>query len=190
MLTMARFLSSILLLFVICGCSQPPENRNADKTPRPPASDDVVPSKRVVDLIGQDLVDALMNANKVEVFRIAGENQDANSIEGWKITAKGADRDAAFAKKICGVMFNEKHYSQLVYNQVSLKACIFDPGVVFRLSNDKSSATLIICFNCNWLKTSPGRGSYSEIDIDPGRQQFIALAKEAFPNDKEIQELK
>jgi hypothetical protein len=179
---------------VICGCGQPPAQKNAVKTPSQPVSsaqaEDVVPSKRVVGLIGQGIVDVLMSAKKVEVFRINGESTDADSIEGWKITAKGADRDAAFAKKICNVMFNEKNYLRLVNNEVLMKNCIFQPGVVFRLSNDEGKATLIICFNCDQMRTTPTMELPTEIDFDPGREQFVALAKAAFPNDKVIQGLK
>lgn len=141
-------------------------------------------------------------ATKVETFRLIDfrlqESQPANApkVDGYFYSSKDSDQNADFAKKLAALVLNPNSYSRMHW------ACTFNPAIAFRVSKDKQTATVLICFHCNQLalvENDPqlplqsldgpkARVRFME-DIDLFRPEFIALAKEAFPNDKEIQQL-
>jgi hypothetical protein len=98
--------------------------------------------------------------------------------------------DGAFGHRLAAVFFNEK-----TYDFASAKGCLFDPGVIFRVWNGSQYLDLILCFQCNEFKFRLTDESGKELrqggeDFDRSRAALLALAKEAFPNDREIQSLK
>jgi hypothetical protein len=73
--------------------------------------------------------------------------------------------------------------------------CIPDYGVLFNFRLQGHDVHVAFCFKCNLIGVFDGDDDSAEqINIkdqfDPMRSQLIALAKEIFPNDKEIQGLK
>src|SRR5438552_756328 len=81
------------------------------------------------------------------------------------------------------------------YEFDSAKACIFDPGVVFRVWRGVRFIDLILCFKCDEFEFEArdaagelfGRGyeDFAGKSID----ELAALAKQSFPEDAEIQAL-
>ena len=73
------------------------------------------------------------------------------------------------------------------------KQCIFDPGVAYRVWRGNESVVILICFHCDEVGIVADKTQPEEITIhscDPGRPALLKLAKEAMPDDKEIQALK
>jgi hypothetical protein len=155
----------------------------------------VEPSKKVVGLLGDDVVGFLKGATKVEAFRIKPEKADKEGVKtvgGYPITATGKEQGKEFAGKLLDVLFADATYE-------GRSARCFEPGVAFRAWTDKKeSVEVIICFKCSNLsvishdangkvKETRGGGGFGET---PSWTALVKLAKEAFPDDKEIQALK
>jgi len=80
------------------------------------------------------------------------------------------------------------------------KACMLIPTVAFRIWRGKESVTVIICFNCDELVVLEENAPLSSFggieahfkvrgDFDWFRPELLALAKETFPTDQQIQAL-
>jgi hypothetical protein len=135
----------------------------------------------------------LAGATKVEVFRLDPEDSPyrfdkprvdgEKRIGGWLITAQGKDQGKEFAVKLAALL-DEKH-------DKSGGAKCFDPGVAFRVWKDDEYADVLICYHCNnYYFGPPTQRAKENAGITTLRPLFVQLAKEAFPEDKEIQALK
>jgi hypothetical protein len=134
-------------------------------------------------------------ATKVEVFRIDGRDNVVKptpmkpgdpAVGGYAILAHGTDQGSEFAAKLGGVLADEK-----TYTDVSAKC--FWPGVAFRVWKGAESVDVIICFKCqNFYLGPPTEQNVTENASFHGSSnasRLVRLAKEAFPDDKEIQAL-
>jgi hypothetical protein len=154
-----------------------------DKTPEPP--------EKVKERLGEKATAILAKATKVEAFRIESGRTDKagdDYIAGYPITAKGKKLDEAFARKMTKALFDEKTYE-------GLSARCFQPGVAFRVWSGKEAVEVIICFRCtNFEALLMGENKegdeVEQYGFGPGLEPFLALAREAFPDDGEIQGLK
>ena len=73
-------------------------------------------------------------------------------------------------------------------------SCEINPGVAFRAWRGQECVEVIICFHCQQMlmttRNAQGqetRSGYTQ--MISMRAEFLGLAREAFPNDKEIQKL-
>jgi hypothetical protein len=158
-----------------------------------PAADDKTPepSRKVKEAIGEKATTILARATKVEAFRIKPEHTDKtgdNYIAGYPITSRSKKLGEKFAQKMTKALFEEKTYE-------GEGAKCFDPGVAFRVWSGKEAVEVIICFRCtNFQVQVMGEKKDSdevrEFGFGPGLEPFLALAREAFPDDREIQGLK
>jgi hypothetical protein len=134
------------------------------------------------------------NATKVEVFRIDGKYSPGDpkapplgeNIGGYPILSRGKDQRLEFARKLASVLNDGSTYS-------TSRAMCFWPGVAFRVWRDEEPVDLLICFYCHNFYLGPanqGRvmetASFMETPAVP---KLLKLAKEAFPDDKDIQDL-
>ena len=107
----------------------------------------------------------------------------------WPITGRGATRDRAFAQRLGAFLTNPKNFIDRPPGQ-GVKACAFMPGVGFKLRAGASDyVNRTICFSCAQLDATSSIGvvPLPSIDFDPGYAELLKLAKEAFPDDAEIQ---
>jgi hypothetical protein len=137
----------------------------------------------------------LARATKVEVFRIDGGKDHEppvpppgeGNVGGFPVTARGYDQGPAFAARLAEVLSDEKTYAD------GFAKCYW-PGVAFRVWDDKECVDFIVCFFCDNFYLGPP--SYQRVSENgtfhgtPARPLLVRLAKEAFPDDKEIQGLK
>jgi hypothetical protein len=134
----------------------------------------------------------LQAATKVEVFRVHGgppqdnlKHLDNLSISGYPVLAKGTDQGQDLASRLAAILHDRHTYSN------GWAGC-FSPGVAFRAWKDDECIDVVICFKCNNLYCGPPKASAGE-NVSflgtPARARLMQLAKEAFPDDKEIQEL-
>ena len=133
----------------------------------------------------------LKGVNRVEVFRVGSEELPEGSTEkalgGYPILAMGKEQGASFASRLSKVLRSEG----VIDNEYK---CGLEPGVAFRLWNGDRAVEVLDCFKCNILwpyvvgppdaATQHERKNFSRV-----RAELLALSKEAFPDDAEIQGL-
>lgn len=71
------------------------------------------------------------------------------------------------------------------------KKCMFEPGVALRLCDDKKDcAVVLVCYSCSDVAVQKNDGTLTDLlDFQPAKDELVAIAKAAFPNDAEIQKL-
>ncbi len=129
-------------------------------------------------------------ATRVEVFRVGSEQtnpQDGKALGGYPILATGKEQGADFAARLAKVLKSDG----VTPNR---KKCGLQPGVGYRIWNGKLSVEVLICFKCDVLwphvvGSSDAAPHREWQDFDPARADLLALTKEAFPDDAEIQAL-
>lgn len=142
--------------------------------------------EKVKKLFGEKAVAVLAGATKVEVFRVDSGKPGGKdkTVGGYRVTATGKDRDEKFAARLAGVVLDEESY---VWG--AAKGCVFQPGVAFRVWKGEESVEVVICFACDQVRVSAAGKDGVPAESDPGRAALVKLAKEALPDDKEIQKL-
>jgi hypothetical protein len=135
----------------------------------------------------------LKAATKVEVFRVYGgpprgdlKQLDSLKVSGYPVLAKGKDQGHEFASRLADILADRRSFSG------TFAGC-FSPGVAFRAWQNDDCVDVVICFMCDNLYCGPPKdseGSNASFVGTPARARLMQLAKEAFPDDKEIQELK
>jgi hypothetical protein len=163
------------------------------------AGDVKEPPAKLAERYGDKTIAVLKGATKIEVFRLNSrdyvdpektkEGQDKR-FGGYAITAKGDDQGEKFAQKAVGLLFDAGNFEL-----EKAKGCKFDPGVGLRFWKGKESAELLLCYKCDELKVVAPDPKAQGVkipyaDFEPGRAAFVKLAKEIFPKDEEIQQLK
>jgi hypothetical protein len=155
-----------------------------------PAARPAVP-EQVKKHLDEKTIAVLAGATRVEVFRLDGGpvtpgKEMSGTVDGFAVTACGKDQGQGFAGKLSQVLLDEKTYS------TTFAAC-FTPGVAFRAWKGEECADVVVCFLCQNFycgpKTSQARENASFADT-PARAALVRLAKEALPDDKQIQGLK
>jgi hypothetical protein len=134
-------------------------------------------------------------ATKVEVFRIDGGKDSPDptptkpgdpTVGGYAILARGADQGPDFARELADVLDDGKTYTDQF-------AKCFWPGVAFRVWKDDECVDLIVCFYCHNFYLGP-RTDHQVMETasfsgSSNAARLVRLAKEAFPDDKEVQAL-
>jgi hypothetical protein len=137
-------------------------------------------------------VGIVAGAARVEVFRVNPEKPTepmGKECGGYPIISTAKEQPKEFAARIAAILFDEK-----TYDWDKAKKCEVQPGVGFRLWQDKDWVDVVLCFHCNELEVStipPGEKDrkVSHEDFDAARVALVKLCKDAFPEDKEIQAL-
>ncbi len=137
----------------------------------------------------------LAGATRVEVFRTEGMKEPPDGrrrtaggprIGGFLIIGRGQDQGKDFAARLADILFARDTYSW------SYAAC-YMPGVAFRVWKGEEAVDVLICFKCDNFYCGPPTDQARETASFHGtlaRSRLIRLAQQAFPDDKEIQELK
>ena len=138
----------------------------------------------------------LKGATKVEVFRIDGEYESSDrkttarsdvAVDGFPVLARGKDQDQRFAAKLADILSDEKTYTDKF-------AKCFMPGVAFRVWKGEDSVDVVICFTCHNFYLGPSSDKQvmetASFQGSPNLSRLVRLAKEALPDDKDIQALK
>lgn len=137
----------------------------------------------------------LTGATKVEVFRIDGGEESPGpkatkpgdvAVDGYPVLARGKDQNKKFAAKLADILSDEKTYTD------QFSKC-FWPGVAFRVWKGDDSVDVVICFKCQNFYLGPTTDEEvmetASFSGSPNASRLVRLAKEALPDDKEIQAL-
>jgi hypothetical protein len=137
----------------------------------------------------------LAGATRVEVFRTDGTNGPNDEkpraagearIGGYLVTARGPDQGPEFAARLADVLLDGRSYS------AARMACYW-PGVAFRVWSGEEWVEVLVCFHCDNLYCGPATDNVprtASFHSTPARARLVRLAREAFPDDKEVQRLK
>ena len=139
--------------------------------------------------VSRSATSILRHAERVEVFRVSpvyAKDQREGTINGYLILDQGKEQGPEFAARLSSVL---RGWS--VANRS--KKCVFNPGLAFRIWSGDRAVEVLVCFLCDdlWPHVVGEAGTmHGEIlAFDPVRADLVALAKEAFPDDLEIQGL-
>jgi hypothetical protein len=105
------------------------------------------------------------------------------------ISATGKEQGKELAAKLSAVLLSPTTYSFL-----NRKRCMFDPGVAYRFWKDQEVVEVTVCFHCDDLMVLVKDGSgkmlhHSGSAFDDARAEMVALARQAFPGDDEVQSM-
>ena len=174
-----------------------------DKAPGPSGAPSQ-PNAQVAQFLGDPAVRVLSAPTRVQTFRLVSRAEGPGAsatapadapatapaaLHGWPVAAAGADRDAAFGSRIAGALFDRRSYR---FDRA--KGCIFDPGVAFRVWRGDEHVDLLLCFSCDEFRLilpgTDGEARGVGEDFEDNRATFVALAKDAFPQDPVIRALR
>ena len=149
--------------------------------------------------LADDAVAILSHAEKVETFRLLTGREGKVSNPGdalpkiqkyYAVVATGPTLGPEFGSRLAGVFLSPGA------NRYSPSACIFDPGVAFRVWRGERYADLLVCFNCNVWSLEPPAGTADDDpgdvrgkDLRPVRAAVVRLVREAFADDAEVRSL-
>jgi hypothetical protein len=145
----------------------------------------------VAERLGERMVEILKGATKVEAFRVRGQPaekaEQGKSVGGYPVTATAKEQGPDFARRL-GALVQEEN------SLFSAQARCFNPGVAFRLWKEKESVEVVVCYQCWGLRLAARDAEGKEIHRTGGGfkanfDAWVKLAKEAFPDDKQIQSL-
>lgn len=148
--------------------------------------------------VGKQGVAILGNADRVETFRLDdggyGDNVKAGTsgdvIADYPIKRQGKTLGPIFAAKLSRTVMDPR-----TFLGPSDTSCEINPGVAFRAWRGQECVEVIICFHCQQMLITTRNAQGHEVhsaytQMISTRAEFLALAREAFPDDKENQSLK
>ena len=143
---------------------------------------------QVREFLGTDIVRILETADRVEAIRVDGSLESRDSVEekigDYPITSVGPALSAEQIATLRGLIFDEANW------QFDLaKACEFMPGVDYRFMVEDEQVDVLLCFSCDeWGFLHNGRMCIE--DNDRARPALLRLARESFPDDAALRDLR
>ncbi len=158
------------------------------------ASAGTAASLAVKEVVGEPTARAIAEASKVRTYRIDPHSFDpkaggSDRFGGYRIIAKGRVLDADFARRMSTLLSSDEIYAR----NIDKNACRQDVALGLAFEGKLGEVDLLFLFPCNRVvflrrpDSDPLKmpGEY----FDPGAAKVIALVKEAFPDDKDVQGL-
>jgi hypothetical protein len=154
------------------------------------ARDSKPPRESVAERLGERMTAILKGATKAEAFRIADkplEKPEGKHVSGYPVLSAAKEQGKDFAKRLSALVQDEK-------SLFSAQARCFSPGVAFRLWKDKESVDVVVCYMCSGVRLTARDADGKVLHQTGGGfkdnyDAWVKLAKEAFPDDKQIQTL-
>jgi len=131
-----------------------------------------------------------MAAGNIQVCRLSIDPNAPPEVDGRRyVEGEKLPASAAQAKRLKAILANPKSYSFDI-----AKGCGPTYGVRFLFSPEKAAddtppIALNLCFECNILTLTRANNTLGDEDFDNARAGLVALCKELFPRDEEIQSL-
>lgn len=124
--------------------------------------------------------EAILEPESVRIHRRGGD--ESLKVESWAFASHGVEPD-------------QENQERLLYALASLsayeppgKACIFDPGVLVRLTKKGRTYDLLFCFACREMgESAPRRGGGGGMSLQ-GARTYLKCFCEVFPNDEALQQ--
>lgn len=139
--------------------------------------------------VGKHAVGILESADRVETFRtLAERDEDAkDAVDGYPVVKKGPEKDAAFAKRILGLLRHEDTGP----NELE---CRFVPHDAFRVWRGKEHVDILLCYHCEQVQVTSyppqAPGPIRALgDFEQKAGPWFALSREAFPDDASLRRM-
>jgi len=138
---------------------------------------------------GNDNVAAILESTNVNVYRVALDvdeedvRQFGETIDEYQIKGKGVRLTADQIRSLNQLLFDDESYGW-----DNGKFCDFNPGVRIQFDSMQPALQIWLCFECNQLVVIRGE-TYEGMDFDPMRPQLLAIVKQLFPADTDVQNL-
>jgi len=132
----------------------------------------------------------IKTATRVETFEVQNDLgfDTTSSTDGYTITKTGPVETGEYVKRLQDVLL-----SRWTFYRDSSK-CIPEPPVMYRLVSPEGTVDVLPCFECGILQVFTRTGKEVQPDASwfgmGNRPKLLALAKEAFPKDPEIQSIR
>ena len=144
----------------------------------------------MAETLGERMTTILKGATRVEAFRVdpkRSKKPQGKHVDGLTVLSTAKEQGTQFAKRLSELLQDEK-------SLLSEQARCFFPGVAFRLWKEKESVDVVVCYQCTGLRLIARDGAGGELHRTGGGfkanyDAWVKLAKEAFPDDKQIQGL-
>ena len=152
-------------------------NRSVDSAEIP------APSKKLSEKLGEEAVDILRGAEKVEAFRLNPDREAKGDkqVGGFVVTAEGKSLGKESVAALAELLLTDETYT-------GQQSKCFLPGVGFRVWKGDKSVDVAVCFMCSNLQVGNASGGFRGAKSNV-YGQLLKMAKDAFPNDKAIQDL-
>jgi hypothetical protein len=187
--------SSLLLLVLLPALvvAAPKKKKKAPPPPPPPVT---APTPGVTENLSDSVLAILTGGEQVQVYRAS----DSGGLRPDPATAIGSDfvRGAGGAalgpaelEALRSVLYDEKSYR---FAQ-DVSRCRFVPQVSFQARAGIDTVDALVSFSCNevlFLLGKPG-GRWvpkGRFDVKPARAKLLALVRQLFPQDREVQQLR
>lgn len=148
------------------------------------------PMQELFDRLGIQTIRLFQQAQRIEAIRIK-----SNTPEDWSVPGKpNVDGHEIINRKQLGPDF-AKQFAEVILNENNwfggggvIKGCIWAPRVAFRVTDNKQTITVLVCFDCNsamiQFRDASGKTTGSVgFDFDENVDAFAQIAKRAFPSD-------
>ncbi len=190
---MVRQASWLCMVLASVSLGAPPVKK---KGPPPPPAPVTEPTPKMREALGPTVLGGLVNATKVQAFRVTdagGLRPDpAKAIASDFVRgAAGLELDAPALEALRSVLYDEHSYRL----GQDVAGCRFVPHLSFQFRAGLDTLEALVSFSCNqvlFVLGKPGgrwvpQGTF---DVKPARKQLLALARQALPQDRDIQQLK
>lgn len=157
--------------------------------------------------LGRTTTQVLAAGDRVEVFVVGPQRVGARgstddsagsqlppgtpaTVQRYPVRQVAPGQGRAFAQQIARLVFDERSYEPRLYpfGRTEMKACVFAPGVAFRVWAGTRAVDVLVSFACDEIAVGyvGGRREMLVGDIDPARAAFVRLAKSALADVPEV----
>ncbi|MCE9597224.1 MAG: hypothetical protein K8S54_04580 [Spirochaetia bacterium] len=142
------------------------------------------PTQKVKQFLGEKMLKVLQAPDSVQAIQIEPRTGvSLENIDGFKILNRGPMLSGDQILWLKSLIMDEKSY-----DFVNVKRHPMDPVIAYQFKKGTDTVHVLVSFAGNLWQFS-GFDQKSIEDNDPVRASLVALAKELFPKDKEIQAL-
>ncbi len=145
------------------------------------------------EIVGEPTARAIALATRVRSFRLeprsfgSGVN-GADRFNGYRITATGEVADAAFARRFASLITSDQTYSR-----VDKLVCANTVALGLRFERAGEQVDVLLVFPCNRIsflrRASTDALKFPGEYFDPAAPEMVALMKELFPADVDLEKL-
>ena len=171
-----------------------PQKKKKVPPPLPPPV--TAPMPKVTDALGDTVLSSIMNATKMQVFRVSDSGglrpDPAKAIASEFVRGDaGKELDVKQLELLRSLLYDEKSFR---FEQ-DVSKCRFLPHLSFQMQSGIGTLEALVSFSCNqvlFVLGKPGgrwlpQGTF---DLKPVRAKLLELAKATLPQDRDTQNLK
>jgi hypothetical protein len=132
-------------------------------------------SPKVMEFLGNDIIDILKNPDKVESYRVKFQKTGKGSnLGGYPVTAKGPELAPKQIERLQAILFDANTY---LFDVV--KKCLFLPEYAYRFIRGDKQVIVLVCYSCEEL-TFVFEGRELLEDFNNATPRMRALTGELF----------